>query len=79
MSELRCANDKRVYLSQDKKSQLTVYRCRVCNITYNLYSGTIFQRRHFTPQQAMNMRVMMMATGFAKCIAIQQKACVPMY
>jgi transposase-like protein len=34
-----------------KKSQLTVYRCRECNTAYNLYSNTIFQQRHFTPQQ----------------------------
>jgi transposase-like protein len=36
-----------------KKSQLTVYRCRACNTTYNLYSGTIFQQRHFTPPQVV--------------------------
>jgi transposase-like protein len=36
-----------------KKSQLTVYRCRACNTAYNLYSGTIFQQRHFTPQQVV--------------------------
>src|SRR6266481_7783947 len=36
-----------------KKSQLTVYRCRACNTAYNLYSGTIFQQRHFTPPQVV--------------------------
>ncbi len=36
-----------------KKSQLTVYRCRVCNTAYNLYTNTIFQQRHFTPQQVV--------------------------
>ena len=36
-----------------KKSQLTVYRCRACNTVYNLYTNTIFQQRHLTPQQVV--------------------------
>ena len=36
-----------------KKSQLTVYRCRACNTTYNLYTNTIFQQCHLTPQQVV--------------------------
>ena len=36
-----------------KKSQLTVYRCRECGAVYNLYTGTIFQQRHFTPPQVV--------------------------
>jgi transposase-like protein len=36
-----------------KKSQLTVYRCRECNTAYNLYTNTIFQQRHLTPQQVV--------------------------
>jgi transposase-like protein len=36
-----------------KKSQLTVYRCRQCNTVYNLYTDTIFQQRHLTPQQVV--------------------------
>jgi transposase-like protein len=36
-----------------KKSQLTVYRCRQCNTVYNLYTNTIFQQRHLTPQQVV--------------------------
>ncbi len=49
---------------QTKKSQprpadaecgtgLTVYRCRACASVYNLYTGTIFQQRHFTPPQVV--------------------------
>jgi transposase-like protein len=38
---------------QTQKSQLTVYRCRPCRHAYNLYSGTVFQQRHLTPQQAV--------------------------
>jgi transposase-like protein len=36
-----------------KKSGLTVYRCRACNTAYNLYTNTIFQQRHLTPQQVV--------------------------
>lgn len=38
---------------QTKKSQLTVYRCNQCHKTFNLYSGTVFQQRHLTPQQVV--------------------------
>ena len=38
---------------QTKKSQLTVYRCRLCGQIYNLYSGTVFQQRHLKPEQAV--------------------------
>ncbi len=36
-----------------KKSHLTVYRCRRCGSAYNLYTGTVFQQRHLTPEQAV--------------------------
>lgn len=36
-----------------KKSRLTVYRCRHCHQTYNLYSQTVFEQRHLTPAQAV--------------------------
>jgi transposase-like protein len=36
-----------------KKSQLTVYRCRGCHSVYNLYTNTIFQQCHLTPQQVV--------------------------
>lgn len=38
---------------QTRKSQLTVYRCKHCQQIYNLYSGTVFQQRHLTPQQVI--------------------------
>ena len=38
---------------ETKRSQLTVYRCRVCRRVYNLYTGTVFQQRHLTPAQAV--------------------------
>lgn len=36
-----------------RKSRLTVYRCRACDRTYNLYTGTVFQQRHLTPMQVI--------------------------
>ena len=36
-----------------RKSQLTVYRCKACGQTYNLYSGTVFEQRHLRPQQVV--------------------------
>lgn len=44
-----------------KRSQLTTYRCHHCDTTYNLYSGTVFQQRHLTPQQ-----VVMLVRGICK-------------
>lgn len=34
-------------------SQLTTYRCAGCETVYNLYTGTVFQGRHLTPQQVV--------------------------
>lgn len=36
-----------------KRSQLVVYRCRCCQGTYNLYTGTVFQQHHLTPMQVV--------------------------
>jgi transposase-like protein len=36
-----------------KKSQLQVYRCNQCQCVYNLYTNTVFQQRHLTPQQVV--------------------------
>jgi len=36
-----------------QKSQLTVYRCRACHSVYNLYTNTLFQQCHLTPQQVV--------------------------
>ena len=36
-----------------KKSQLQVYRCNQCHSAYNLYTNTVFQQRHLTPQQVI--------------------------
>jgi len=36
-----------------KRSQLTVHRCQGCLGVYNLYSGTVFEGKHFRPGQAI--------------------------
>ena len=38
-----------------QKSKLTVYRCRTCHGTYNLYSQTIFEARHLRPSQVVQL------------------------
>ena len=38
---------------QTTASQLTVYRCLVCDGVYNLYSSTVFQQKQFTPAQVV--------------------------
>jgi transposase-like protein len=38
---------------ETRRSQLVVYRCRQCDMTYNLYTGTIFQQTHLTPMQVV--------------------------
>ena len=34
-------------------SELTTYRCQGCESVYNLYTGTVFQGRHLTPQEVV--------------------------
>lgn len=36
-----------------RKSRLKVYRCRDCKHIYNLYTNTILQQHHLTPQQVV--------------------------
>lgn len=35
------------------KSQLKVYRCRECKHIYNLYTNTVLQQHHLSPQQVV--------------------------
>jgi transposase-like protein len=44
-----------------QRSDLAVYRCRACGTAYNLYTGTVFQQSHLTPQQ-----VVLLLRGFCK-------------
>ena len=41
------------WFRQTKRSDLDVYRCRDCHGIYNLYSGTVFEGRYFTPEQTV--------------------------
>jgi len=36
-----------------KSSQVPDYRCRSCDKTYNVYSGTVFERRRLKPEQVI--------------------------
>jgi transposase-like protein len=36
-----------------RRSELIVYRCRQCDMVYNLYTGTVFQQTHLTPKQVV--------------------------
>lgn len=38
---------------QTKTSRLAVYRCKMCQGIYNLYSRTVFEGRYFRPAQAI--------------------------
>jgi transposase-like protein len=44
-----------------KESRLMTYRCRHCLRTYNLYTGTVFERRRVPPQ-----KVVLLLRGFLK-------------
>src|SRR5579864_1051811 len=36
-----------------KRSQVPDYRCRECDKTYNVYSGTVFEGRRLKPEQVV--------------------------
>jgi transposase-like protein len=41
------------WFRRTRRSDLDVYRCRVCKGIYNVYSGTVFAGRSFTPEQTV--------------------------
>lgn len=41
------------HFGRTRKSHLQIYRCLSCGGVYNLYSGTVFEQRQLTPQQAV--------------------------
>ena len=45
--------EQAIRFRQTKSSDLTVYRCKACRGIYNLYSGTAFEGRRFTPEQTI--------------------------
>jgi transposase-like protein len=44
-----------------RTSQIPDYRCKACDRTYNIYSGTVFEGRRLKPEQ-----VMLLVHGFKK-------------
>jgi transposase-like protein len=44
---------RRRIFRQTKTSGLNVYRCLECESVYNLYSGTIFEKKHLRPSQVV--------------------------
>jgi transposase-like protein len=55
---LKCPNcqadlKQALLFRKTKRSDLVVYRCKACRGIYNLYSGTVFEGRYFTPEQAV--------------------------
>ena len=45
--------EQRRWFRKTKRSDLDVYRCQSCQGIYNLYSGTVFEGRYFTPEQTV--------------------------
>ena len=52
---------RRRVFRETRTSRLTVYRCLECEGIYNLYSGTLFEKKHLRPSQ-----VVLLLRGIAK-------------
>jgi hypothetical protein len=50
---LKCGSTKRRIFRETQTSRLTVYRCLQCEGIYNLYSGTLFEKKHLCPSQVV--------------------------
>lgn len=57
----KCDSTWRRLFRQTKTSRLTVYRCLECEGIYNLYSGTIFEKKQLCPSQ-----IVLLLRGIAK-------------
>lgn len=49
----KCGSKKRRYFRQTRRSRLAVYRCLQCEGIYNLYSGTVFEKKHLRPSEVV--------------------------
>ena len=49
----KCGSMRRRVFRQTETSRLTVYRCLQCEGNYNLYSGTLFEKKHLRPSQVV--------------------------
>ena len=57
----KCGSTKRRFFRKTEPSRLSVYRCLQCEGIYNLYSGTLFEKKHLRPSQ-----VVLLLRGVAK-------------
>lgn len=57
----KCGSTRRRLFRQTETSRLTVYRCLECEGIYNLYSGTLFEKKHLRPSQ-----IVLLLRGIAK-------------
>jgi transposase-like protein len=57
----KCGSTKRRFFRKTETSRLPVYRCLECEGIYNLYSGTLFEKKHLCPSQ-----VVLLLRGVAK-------------
>lgn len=49
----KCGSTRRRFFRETQTSRLTVYRCLQCEGIYNLYSGTLFEKKHLRPSQVV--------------------------
>jgi len=57
----KCSSTRRRFFRKTETSRLSVYRCLRCEGIYNLYSGTLFEKKHLRPSQ-----VVLLLRGVAK-------------
>lgn len=51
----KCGSQSRRLFRHTETSRLAVYRCLECGGIYNLYSGTVFEKRRLRPSQVVLM------------------------
>src|SRR3954470_23973056 len=49
----KCSSTRRRFFRKTETSRLSVYRCLRCEGIYNLYSGTLFEKKHLLPSQVL--------------------------
>jgi transposase-like protein len=49
----KCGSTKRRFFRETQTSRLAVYRCLECESIYNLYSATLFEKKHLRPSQVV--------------------------
>ncbi len=49
----KCGSTRRRFFRETETSRLSVYRCLQCEGIYNLYSATLFEKKHLRPSQVV--------------------------